>query len=348
MLKKKTIKFGKSFKDVDKIKSNFFLENDLLIKRQNKIDQIYRSQPKRKKCKACNKKLNGYFFQNRKIKYIECKKCTHLNGFYEDTKYFATKIYKDEKMSYSKSYSESSIRAFRLRQKKIYDPKVNFLKNSFKSINKLKVLDVGAGSGYFISSLIDKKFKKVQGLEVSKNQVKFGKTILKSINKNSKYLEQASFDKIIDSVKKTTFNCISLIGVLEHMVDMSEIMNAIKRNKKIKFIYVLVPMASLICAIENTFPNVFNRHLGGGHTHLFTEKSLKMFMKKYGFTEHSSWWFGTDIHDLFRSLIINNEKKNYNFLIKITNLLKENIDNIQFQLDKKKLCSEVHMLLKRH
>ena len=75
------------------------------------------------------------------------------------------------------------------------------------------------------------------------------------------------------------------------MVDMSEIMNAIKRNKKIKFIYVLVPMASLICAIENTFPNVFNRHLGGGHTHLFTEKSLKMFMKKYGFTEHSSWWF---------------------------------------------------------
>ena len=30
MLKKKTIKFGKSFKAVDKIKSNFFLENDLV------------------------------------------------------------------------------------------------------------------------------------------------------------------------------------------------------------------------------------------------------------------------------------------------------------------------------
>ena len=41
-------------------------------------------------------------------------------------------------------------------------------------------------------------------------------------------------------------------------------------------------------------------------------------------------------------------KKNYKPLVKITNLLKENIDNIQFQLDKKKLCSEVHMLLKRH
>ena len=31
MLKKK-IKFGKSFKDVDKIKSNFFSENNLLMK----------------------------------------------------------------------------------------------------------------------------------------------------------------------------------------------------------------------------------------------------------------------------------------------------------------------------
>ena len=54
MLKKKILKFGKSFKDVDKIKSNFFSENNLLIKRQSKINKIYVSQPKRRKCKACN------------------------------------------------------------------------------------------------------------------------------------------------------------------------------------------------------------------------------------------------------------------------------------------------------
>ena len=53
----------------------------------------------------------------------------------------------------------------------------------------------------------------------------------------------------------------------------------------------------------------------------------------------------TDIHDLFRSLIINNEK-NYKPLIKITNLLKENIDNIQFQLDKKTLFRSSHAFKK--
>ena len=35
MLAKKIIKFGKSFYDLDKIKSDFFNENDALLKRQN-------------------------------------------------------------------------------------------------------------------------------------------------------------------------------------------------------------------------------------------------------------------------------------------------------------------------
>ena len=85
--------------------------------------------------------MNGYFFQNRKIKYIECKKCTHINGF-EDTKYFATKIYKDEENDIQKLLE---LARTRLRQKNLW-PKNKFLKKFFKSINKLKVLDVGAGS----------------------------------------------------------------------------------------------------------------------------------------------------------------------------------------------------------
>ena len=55
MLKKRKIKFGKSSKDVDKIKSDFFSLNLKLLKNQNKINQFYRSQPKRQKCKACEK-----------------------------------------------------------------------------------------------------------------------------------------------------------------------------------------------------------------------------------------------------------------------------------------------------
>ncbi len=347
MLKSKILKFGKSFKDVDKIKSNFFFENNLLIKRQNKINRLYISQPKRKKCKACQNILSGNFFINHNIKYIECKKCTHINGAYQDTQKFANKIYIDEKANYSQGYKEKNIKQYALRQKKIYDPKADFLKKNFKNHKSIEVLDIGAGSGYFVSSLIDKNFKNVEGLEVSKNQILFGKNIFKAMKKDHKKLQQASFDKIIHKIKKTNFSCVSLIGVLEHMIDMSTVMEAIKKNRKIKFLYVLVPMSSFICIVENLFPNIFNRHLGGGHTHLFTEKSLKMFMNKYNFVEHSSWWFGTDIHDLYRSIILDFNKKKFHPLNNIAYLIKDVIDNMQFQLDKKRLSSEVHMLLKR-
>ena len=347
MLGKKLLKFGKSFKDVDTIKKNFFSDNNFLLKKQNKLNKFYISQPLRKKCKACNNNLKGKFFTNHNIKYVVCKKCSHVNGFYQDTNNFAKRIYVDEKVSYSQGYFEKNINQFKVRQKKIYDPKAKFLKDSFKNVRNLKILDVGAGSGYFVSSLIDKKFKKVRGLEVSKNQVIFGKKIFSLIGKNENLLKNVSFDEIKNEIRDTDFNCISLIGVLEHVVDMSEIMKVINKNKNIKYLYILVPMFSFICIVENIFGNNFNRHLGGGHTHLFTEKSLKKFMKRFGFVEQSSWWFGTDMHDFYRSLIIEMRKRNFAPLENEANNIKNEIDSLQLVLDKKKICSEVHMLLKR-
>ena len=347
MLRKKILKFGKSFKDVDKIKSNFFSQNLKLLKDQNKINEFYRSQPKRKYCKACEKKLTGYYFINHKTKYIQCKYCSHVNGQHQDTKEFSNKIYVDEKVSYSKSYHEKNIKNFTLRQKKIYDPKANFLKSILLDHSKLKVLDIGAGSGYFISSLIDKKFKDAIGIEISKNQTNFGKKIFKLIKKNSNKLKNSSYENLKKEIENTDFNCVSLIGVIEHLVNMSDLMKSINKNKNIKYIYILVPMFSLICTIESIFSNVFNRHLGGGHTHLFTEKSLKKFMSRFGFKEHSSWWFGTDMDDLFRSFILQMKNKKFKPLEDITSETKKLIDGLQLELDKKKLCSEVHMLLKR-
>ena len=89
-----------------------------MLKKQNKLNKFYISQPSRKRCKACNKKLKGKSFKNHKIKYIECKYCSHINGCYKDTKNFADKIYVNEKVSYSKSYYEKNAKQFLIRQKK--------------------------------------------------------------------------------------------------------------------------------------------------------------------------------------------------------------------------------------
>ena len=51
MMKKKILKFGKSFDDLDEIKKDFFVENDTLLEKANVIRKIYKSQPIRRKCK---------------------------------------------------------------------------------------------------------------------------------------------------------------------------------------------------------------------------------------------------------------------------------------------------------
>ena len=343
----KNIKFGKKSSDVFDIKKNFYTENDILLQKQKKISKLYRNQPLRKACKACDKKLTGYKFKNHKIIYIECKSCTHVNGIYQDTERFSDIIYKSKKVNYSGNYKSNDLKNFKIRQKNIYDPKVKFLKSSIKNWKKTKVLVFGCGSGYFVSSLIDNGFKNVEGMDVSKVQIEYGKKIFKLLKKKTDLIKFIDNKEVISKIKSTDANCISLIGVLEHLVNLNYFLNAIKFNKKIKLIYLCVPMFSLSSIIENNFQDIFNRHLGGGHTHLFTERSLKKMMNKIKFYELSSWWFGSDFSDLFRSLVVNSKKKNANPLINNLFKLKNEVDNLQLVLDKKKLSSQVHMILKR-
>ncbi len=343
----KILKFGKKYQDISVIKKNFLKDNDFLLKKQNKISLLYKKQPIRKFCKVCMKKIKGEFFINHGIKYIKCKYCTHINGKYQDTIKFSNKIYLSNSINYSKNYRSINKNSFILRQKKIYNPKADFLKKILKNNMRSKILDFGCGSGYFVSSLIDKGFKNVEGVELSKNQISYGKKIFKKINKDQnilKYCERANID---EHIRTTNANCITLIGVLEHLVDIHSLLKNIYKNKNIKYIFLCVPMFSLSCLIENSFSSIFNRHLGGGHTHLFTEKSLKYLMQKYKFFENAAWWFGTDFPDLHRSLLVNSIKKNSKALNCLTDDFVRIIDDLQLALDKQKLSSQVHIVFKK-
>ena len=128
--------------------------------------------------------------------------------------------------------------------------------------------------------------------------------MLKKIHISTEKLKCLSFENSLKLINKSNnFNCITLMGVLEHISQLSKFMKTLKNNKKIKIIYLVVPLFSLTAVIESVFPKIFNRHLGGSHTHLFTENSLKYLFKKNGFHPHSEWWFGQDFNDLARSII---------------------------------------------
>ena len=144
------IKFGKKSQDIIDIKNNFILDNSKLFQWQKKLYKIYLQQPKRKRCKNCEKKIKGLKFVKFNITYVLCMYCNHLNGNYEDTKSLSEKFYQtSEQESYSKIYYESEWKGYSLRLNKIYLPKAKFLIDSLwtgESINMSKRIFMKLGN----------------------------------------------------------------------------------------------------------------------------------------------------------------------------------------------------------
>ena len=94
-------KFSKKLADIYKIKSNFFKQNNKLLKDEITINKKYKSQPLRDKCKNCNYKSTKKIFLSFGIDYFVCSKCSHLNGIYSDSKKFCDWLYSGKKDNYN-------------------------------------------------------------------------------------------------------------------------------------------------------------------------------------------------------------------------------------------------------
>lgn len=352
------IKFGKKSKDILDVKKNFINENKNLFEWQKKLYKVYSKQPKRKFCKNCEKKLQGDKFIKLKIDYILCKFCGHLNGIYQDTKYLSKIFYQDtEAKKYSKIYLEKEKKNYNKRIKNIYLPKAKFLlQNLQKSknkksdiLNKFNFIDIGCGSGYFLSSLRKLKIKNTKGYDPSRQMVNYGNFVNKF-----NYLNFLNHEKTIDVIKnidEKKKTCVSMIGSMEHIYNQNEILREIKKKKNIKYLYIVVPCFSPSSFIEIVFNKYFQRLLAPQHTHLYTNKSLRHLEKMFKFKIISEWWFGADIVDLYRNFFLNirNKESNYkkdNTINIFNNMFLGLLDNLQLQIDKKKLSSEAHILYK--
>ncbi len=333
----KIIKFSKSYENIFNIKKDFYINNKTNLNSSLKINKIYKKQPLRKSCKNCGSKNIKTFIKSFGVPYKLCLFCGHLNGAYQDTNVFAKKLYNQDG---GKNYSKNYLDDYYQRVKNIYIPKVDFLNKVIKK--KLKIIDLGCGGGHFIKALEMKKIS-ATGYETSKDLCSLGN---KKLKKNKILL--TSLNEIYQLPKKEDkANTLSLIHVLEHLVEPNRLMDSFVRSK-LKYLYIAVPLFSLTTFIENSFPNIFPRQLSGGHTHLYTEKSLNYLAKKYNLKIIGEYWFGTDIPDLMRSLINSGSitnKKIYGQ--QLNNKFSKFIDELQSILDKNKVCSEVHMVLEK-
>ena len=330
----KVLKFSKSYGNILKTKKSFYDDNEIHLKNAIKINNEYKKQPLRQCCKNCGSKKIKSFIKNFNIPYKLCSLCGHLNGAYEDTRVFAKKLYTSDD---GKNYSKNYLNDFDIRVKNIYIPKVDFLKKVIKK--KINLLDLGCGAGHFVKAL-EQKGISATGYDTSVVLCKLGN---KKLKKNKIY--SINFERIYEIVEsQSKFNTLSMIGVLEHLTEPHKLLNSFKKSK-IKYLYISVPLFSLSSFLENSFPNIFPRQLSGGHTHLYTEKSLNFLAKKYKLKIIGEWWFGTDFPDLMRSLMNTGYIMNKKIYIKeLYEKFSKFINDLQFVLDKNKVCSEVHMV----
>lgn len=341
------IKYSKTYKNVSKFKDDFVKANDSHLQDNNRIAQIYFKQPIRTHCKLCNCKFNGEekTFNSHDIEYVICDNCGHVNGKYQDTEQFAKEVY--ETQDYGKNYrvnhlNESEESAYKERTDNIYVPKVNFLTECIDKKKIIKVLDVGAGSGYFVSALMKSGISSI-GIEVSEQQVVYGNNFL---CENS--LIHVQQDKTVDFINGTDCNTISFIGVLEHLSNLNEVIRAINENDNIKYIYFSVPMFSYSVILESIHPEVFNRQLGGTHTHLFTDDSISWLIKENNWEVLGKWYFGTDVADCFRNVVVENHYNGNDELNEIFyKKSSEILDSLQNIIDRQHFCSEVHVVVRK-
>ena len=328
--------FSKSLTKISIIKKDFLNKNNFHLSKIKKINAKYIRLKKRSICKNCKKKKLIYFFKSFNVDYFLCKKCNHLNGGFEESERFLNDLYSSND---GKNYSKNYIKNYNKRINDIYIPKVKFLK---KILGKTEVIEIGSGDGAFLKACEIEKITAL-GLEPNTTMMRFAQ---KKLKKNKIYFSKLDQIEIPDSTNSKT--CIVAIGVIEHLKDPDIFFRLFKKSKY-KYLFFSVPLFSFSAILENSFKSIYPRHLGGAHTHLYTEKSLSYILKKYKLKKRAAWWFGQDMLDLSRSLKINsniNYKDIYlkNFMKKY---LDKNLNDIQYIFDRKKICSEVHMIVEK-
>lgn len=343
--------YSKPLGNLFDFKQDFFHENDTKLQEFKNVASVYRQQPKRIRCKNCDGKIEftaASSFSKLDVQYSFCVRCGHLNGAHDDTDAFCNELYTDDSgKKYASTYLADDQLEYQKRVTEIYLPKAQFLLDALSDAGQQpgQLVDFGAGAGHFVAAARSSGFEGAIGYEASDTMVNFGNSM---IGQDS--LVQHELSDLIPVIENVEAQVASLIFVLEHAQSPRSVLRALAQNTKIQYVFFSVPLFSPTVLFESVFPNVMPRHLVSGHTHLYTERSIRHFCDEFGFSPAAEWWFGLDIGDLYRSLFVMlNKEETPNAPLReyLSKEFLPLVDRLQNVLDEAHQCTEVHMLLRR-
>lgn len=339
-------RYGKGAAGILGVGQNFFAENDRCLRAARRHAELYLRQPRRTRCKLCEAALPAEpHFRKLGIPYATCATCGQLNGMHEDTAAFCEAVYLDE--DYAAYYAAADAERYAYRRDAIYRPKVDFLVNALaeagRDPGRLSYADFGAGSGYMVAALLAAGHERVRGAEISPDQVAFATRMI-----GRPCVERIALDEATAYLRRIDAEVVCMIGVLEHLREPREALRALRDNRAVEFLYLCVPLFGLCVFLEAAAPHVYPRHLVSDHTHLFTPRSLAWMEAHFGFTRQSEWWFGSDMIDLYRQVLVtlDGDAATRGMTAEWTQRMRALIDPMQLVVDQAHLASEVHLVLR--
>jgi hypothetical protein len=338
-------RFSKSSAFYRTAKREFFESNDALLRAALAQNASYAAQARRAGCKLCESRLpDAADFESHGVTYVFCRECAHLNGAFEDSRQFVEALYiGNSGAEYAKAYVDDD---YEERTENIYSPKLEFLTENIDASLPLEILDIGCGAGQFVYSCL-KRGVPATGVDVGSRMVEFGNARMARLL-GAQPLRRMDENGFLQAIRETEATVLTAFGVVEHLRDPHGFFAAFAQSSA-RYLLFSVPMFSASAIFEIVFDSIFPRQLSGGHTHLFTERSLRWCYEKHRLTPVAEWRFGTDMMDLYRSLAVSLERKGAS--AKVIDAFNDgfgrHVDALQKILDVGEFCSEIHCLVRK-
>lgn len=175
--------------------------------------------------------------------------------------------------------------------------------DSKRTIIKLKRLgfkdgllfDVGCGAGFFLDEARKAGYK-VQGIDVSKDAIIYAKNILK--------LNVTNADLLDCKYPNNKFRIITLIQVIEHLIDPKPILRKIyKLLEHNGVLYIATP--NINSYLSKTLQKDFNYMIPPEHIGFYSNETLSKILSKVGFKiiKINTWGYPTDLVSIIKFLL---------------------------------------------
>jgi hypothetical protein len=333
-------KYSKPSADIQVESAIRFQKDKELFEHQISISKILLNCGEREICVLCNHPLKGELFTHRNIPFVLCANCGHIQ-----TRALPPDDYPG--VEFKTIYPKLNVGEYKDRKTRIYKPKLDWIINCLKDLNyskeqiiNMRWTEMGAGAGYFLSSLQDIGAQHITGFDADADMVEVANLFIKE--RKVKHYN----GKLSESFKLFPSDVYVAFFVIEHVSDTYQFFIEMKSLPKGTIFVFAVPVFGFSCLLVGIFENNYARNLDCVlHTHLFTDMSIKYGMNLADFEIVEEWIFGQDSLDFTRFIVNNISLK---FSEQLLNSIKNDLDKLQdsFQncLDRQRKSDQRHII----